>query len=379
MATTAKWQSYGLTRWRQQLVPIVVWLVASVGACWLFTQRAQRCELAGIAQGEQREVASVIDGRLLLVPVQRFEQVKQGQTLAVLEDGRIRAELATAAAQTVRLRAELAATEDRLVAEAQVQDAEQMAEARRFAIDLESTRLRALELIVELETDRITLEFLRFQAAWLGENYEKHAASQHELTSARSEFDAMKKKIEEKDSALAQVELDLQNAQRRQESFAQQHPASPALDKALQPLRAALIVQERRIDELALDRAMLVLSSPMDGVVSTVLRGAGETLLAGEPVLTVAAAQPSEVIAYATAAQAGRLEAGMPTELEVTREGSPRRMAESHVVAIGAAVEQLPVRLWQNPAVPEWGWPIKIAVAPELGTRLGELIGVRVP
>ena len=122
-----------------------------------------------------------------------------------------------------------------------------------------------------------------------------------------------------------------------------------------------------------------MLSSPMDGVVITVLRGAGETLLAGEPVLTVAAAQPSEVIAYATAAQAGRLEAGTPTELEVTREGSPRRVIKSHVVAVGPTVEQLPVRLWQNPAVPEWGWPIKIAIARQLGARPGELVGVRVP
>lgn len=299
--------------------------------------------------------------------------------MAVLEDDRVRAELATAAAETARLRAELAATEDRLTAEALVQDAEQMAEARRFAIDLESTRLWTLELTVELETDRITLEFLRFQAEWLGNLHEKHDASQYEVESAQSEFEATKKKIEENESALAQAELDLQNAQRRQESFARHHPVPPTLDKALEPLRAALTVQRRRIDELSLERAILVLCSPMDGVVSTVLRGAGETLLAGEPVLTVAASQPSEVIAYATAAQAGRLEAGMPTQLEVSREGSPRRVAKSHVVAIGPTVEQLPVRLWQNPAVPEWGWPIKIAIAQQLGIRPGELVGVRLP
>ena len=65
--------------------------------------------------------------------------------------------------------------------------------------------------------------------------------------------------------------------------------------------------------------------------------------------------------------------------LEVTRQGGSRRVAKSRVVAIGPTVEQLPARLWQNPAVPEWGWPIKIAIAPELGTRIGELVGVRVP
>jgi len=171
MATTAKWQSYGLGRWRRHLAPIVIWLAACAGTGWLFTHRAQRCEMAGIAQGQHCRVSSLIDGRLLAAPVQRFEQVKRGQTLAVLEDGRIRAELATAAAETARLQAELAATEDRLAAEALVLDTEFLAEARRFAIDLENTRLKALELTVELETDRIrsvTRSFTRFMVCMAG-------------------------------------------------------------------------------------------------------------------------------------------------------------------------------------------------------------------
>jgi multidrug resistance efflux pump len=350
-----------------------------VGSGWLLAHRAQRCELTGIALGEQRRVASLIDGRLLVVPVRQFEQVKQGQTLAVLEDGRIRAELATAEAQAARLRAELVATEDRLAAEALVMNAEQMAEARRFDMDVEKARLRKLELTVELETDRIALEFLRFQTEWLGNLYEKHAASQYELASARSELEATKKRIKENENTLAQVELDLENTQRRRDSFTRHHAAPPTLNKALEPLRAALAVQQRRIDELSLNRAMLVLRSPMDGIVSEVLRGAGETLLAGEPVLTVTASQPSQVIAYATAAQAGRLEAGTPAELEVIRQGRPKRVAQSRVVATGPTVQRLPERLWQNPAVPEWGWPVKIAIAPKLGARSGEIVGIRVP
>jgi len=379
MATTAKWQSYGLGRWRRHLAPIVIWLAACAGTGWLFTHRAQRCEMAGIAQGQHCRVSSLIDGRLLAAPVQRFEQVKRGQTLAVLEDGRIRAELATAAAETARLQAELAATEDRLAAEALVLDTEFLAEARRFAIDLENTRLKALELTVELETDRIRSEFLQFQAEWLDDLYQNHAVSHYEFTSSQSEFEATKKKIEESENALAQAALDLEHARRRQDSFVQRHPASPTLDKALEPLRAALTAQERRIDELALERAMMVLRSPMDGIVGAVLRGAGETLLAGEPILIVVAAQPSEIIAYATAAQAGRLVADMSTQLEVIQEDGPRRIAKSHIVAIGPAVEQVPARLWRNPAVPEWGWPIKIAVARQLGIRSGEMVGVRVP
>lgn len=379
MADAVKWQSYGLSRWRRHLIPVVVWLAASGGAVWLFAHRAQRCELVGIARGEQRQVAALTNGRLRMVPVVLFEAVKAGQTLAVLEDDRIRAALATAEAETARLRAELVATENRLTAEAALQDADQMAEARRFAIDVEGARLRELELRVALETDRITSEFLRLQAELLGSLREKRAVSELQFRSAETQYAALKRKIDENEKVLAQARIDLERARQRQELFAQHHPVSPELDKALEPLRAALTVQEHRIGELALERSMLVLASPMDGVVSELLRGVGEALLIGEPILTVTAAQPSEVIAYATPAQADQLETGAPVRLEVTREDGSRQVADSQVASVGPVAQQLPMQLWQNPTLPEWGWPVKIAIPAELRVLCDELVGVRGP
>ncbi len=379
MAQATNWQRYTSGRWRRHAVPIVVWLATVAATGWLFFHRAQRCELVGIARGEQRQVAALTNGRLRMMPVELFDPVKAGQRLAVLQDDRIQAEVATAAAEAARLQAELVSVEGRLTAERALQEADQMAEARRFAIDVERSRLRELELRVSLETDRITSEFLRIQADLLGSLYEKRAVSELQSRSAEAEYAALKKKIAENENLLTQAELDLQAARQRQETFAQHHPVPPTLDTALEPLRAALTVQERRIGELSVDRSMLVLTSPMDGVVSELLRGVGEALLTGEPILTVTAARPSEVIAYATPAQADQLQAGAPVRLEVVRESSPWQVADAQVVAVGPTVQQLPTRLWQNPAVPEWGWPIRIAIPPGLRVLCDELVGVRGP
>ena len=90
----------------------------------------------------------------------------------------------------------------------------------------------------------------------------------------------------------------------------------------------------------------------------------------------VASTRPTAVIAYATSAQAARFAAGSPRRLEMVREGVARQRVSTQVQAVGPTVEQIPARLWRNPTVPEWGWPIKIAIPPELAILCGEVIGV---
>jgi len=232
-----------------------------------FCERSVRFSATGIAQGEQRQIAAQNPGRLLLLPVNLFEEVQQGQTLAVLEDDRIQAQLATAAAETARLRAELVATEDRLMAEAQVRAANQLSDTRRFALDVEQTRVRELELTVTNETDRITLQRLRFRLDRLLELRDTGSSATNELETAQTRYAALEKQIEENESFLSQVQRDLDEARQRRNAFTQLNPTAPCVEKALEPLQAALTVQERRIAELALERAMLVLQSPIEGTV----------------------------------------------------------------------------------------------------------------
>ena len=86
MARDAKWQSYGFGRWRRHSMPVLVWMGAVAAVIWLIGHRAACVELVGIARAEQRQVAAVNDGRLAMIPVRLFEQVRAGETLAVLED-----------------------------------------------------------------------------------------------------------------------------------------------------------------------------------------------------------------------------------------------------------------------------------------------------
>jgi HlyD family secretion protein len=377
MSEPVKWQSKGINRWRQQVIPGGVWLVVVATIAWLFIHRSAPFVAGGMARGEQREIAADNGGRLLSLPVRLFEEVRLGQTLAVLEDDRIQAQLATAAAETARLRAELSAAEDRLPREAEALAATQAAAARRFALDVEQTRIRELELVVSIETDRITQRWWQYRVDRLMGLRDLDSAATDELENAQTTFAALQKQIAENEKSLSQLRLDLTEARQRRDSFAQIHPTAPAIEKALEPLRAAVTVQERRITELSIGQAMLVLRSPIDGVVSELLRRPGETVMPGQAILTVSMQQPMEIVAFATANQVNQINVGMPVELALVRCGSPTPVARSRVIGIGPAAQALPVQLWQNPTTPEWGWPIGIAMPTGLPLMSGETLVVR--
>ncbi|NLX13260.1 MAG: hypothetical protein GXY44_06340 [Phycisphaerales bacterium] len=114
MARSITWKGWGIGNGRRRVLPILVWLIAAGASVWLLVYRAARTDLVGIANPERRDVAALTDGRLRLMPVALFDPVTAGQPLVVLEDDRLQAALATAAAEAARLRAELAAAEIRL-------------------------------------------------------------------------------------------------------------------------------------------------------------------------------------------------------------------------------------------------------------------------
>lgn len=376
MAYSSVWHRYGLGPWRRHAVPLVVWLLAAGAAGRFMAHRSSSCELTGFACPTQRDVAALTEGRLRLVLVELLEAVTEGQPVAVLEDDLVQASLATAAAEASRLRAELAAAEGRIVVESAVQEAEHLAEARRCAVDVEMNRLKELEIAALIETDRVRLEFLRLQMAVLSKLQAQQAVSNLTSREAEAECGAIEKSVQENEKTLAQVRLDLAQARQRQEAFEKNHVVPQKVDQVLEPLRAAITVQERLMEELGIRREMLVLKSPMDGVIHQVWRGPGESVRIGEPVLTVVSPRPFAVVAYAAADQVSLFESGSPVRLQVARNGGDRQSEGSYVVAIGPMAEELPAQLRRNPTVPEWGWPVKIAVPPTLGVLCGEMVGV---
>ena len=390
-------KSYQLARLRPHILPVLIWLVAVVGVGVLFHHRSQRFEISGMAQGEVYQVAATCTGRLKSVPVQLFQEVKKGDTVAVidtvLDNEHLEAELATANAEIQRLMAELAHTQETLLAEAANLETDKTAAQRRFFVDVENAGLRALELKTLLEIDRAKLEDLELNTkTYLAQNLsDQNDTAYYKLQRMKVDSGAMAKEIEENQRLLEQAESNLKQTEQRRDEFAQRQLQHPPVDSALEVIRRAINVREQRIDELLARREPLVLKSPIDGIVvqlhgrardvalwrpgEFVLRGPDEVVLAGDSILSIAEVKPREVIAYAAQQQLGRVREGMAVQLVKNTE--PAQIANSQVAYLGPTLERIPECLWQVPNTPQWGHPMLILIPPGLKLIPGEMVGVR--
>ena len=129
-----------------------------------------------------------------------------------------------------------------------------------------------------------------------------------------------------------------------------------------------------QIEALDINQA-IELKAPFDGVVSDIQRHQAETVLTGEPILTIAQTRPTEIIAYANEEQVNLIREGMQVELVLSRE--PAQIARSRIISIGPSVEQLPAHLWRNPNIPQWGRPFLIQAPAQMKLVIGEVIGIR--
>jgi multidrug resistance efflux pump len=390
--TLKRWRS---GRLRTHLLPVLIWAGAVVCVVVLFQRRAERFEVMGLAQGRVHQVAATCAGRLKDVPVQLFEQVSQGQTLAVidtvLDNEALQAQLDTALAEVQHLKAQLAPTREQLLAEAANLQTDRVAAMRRFSVDVENARLTVLEFKALLETDRIMLEDLAVEVEIVQGLLEQDAVAAYELQKAKVQYDALAKKIQENEQVLTQAAEDFVRAQQRLDEFARHQPQHPSVDSSLEVLQKAIKVQEQIVEELLARRVPLVLKSPFDGVVIQILvranealllragenalRMPGEVVLSGEPILTVAEAKPVEVVAYVGQDQFGRVRRDMGVEL--IKSSEPPQVASSQVVCLGPVVELIPERLWRNPNIPQWGRPMRIRIPPGFELVPGELVGIR--
>jgi multidrug resistance efflux pump len=364
------------TPWREKVrdmrtgpLTVVVWLAVLAAVVFLLASRGSRLEYVGLARALQYEVSTAVTGRLASVPVDLYDHVEAGQVLALLDGAGLEARLATAAAELRRLQGELKAEAARNTVHA----ADVTGELRRFLVDEERLRLELLALRVELESDRVERERLELRAERNLKLLQEGLIARTEYDDTRLRRDALARRIEENEILLARTGEEYRQAG---ENFERRFATADSADPVLQPLQDAIRVQALRIEELEVERRSLVLRSPVDGSVQLILASPGQAVVPGEPLLTIADVVATEVLAYLPE-QAGNVPEVQDVAL-VAKQGSPGGTVEGLVDRIGPAVEQMPQRLWRDPAVPEYGRPVAVRGVSRLGLIPGQQVTVSI-
>lgn len=287
---------------------------------WLQTQDPSTYRFSGLVEAETETVGPVENARILSVEVQVGQRVKPGDVLVRLDPSDRAVEQA--------------------MNEARLKDYEQGAlryaqGADRYRQTLQESERRARQTLQEasvaLEAEKMNrardeaeLQGLKAEIARLQPLVDRRLVSETELSSLRPKAQALQQAvaqyaplIEALQQQRDQASADLQEVQKR---LAAASSEGSAADPILVSLRQAA---ESYRQAAAKDPAVLLASRA--GLVSRVLRQPGDVVVAGEPIVRVAAAGSLYITGLLTQRQLEGVSVG--DKLRVTRTANGRQAA----------------------------------------------------
>ncbi len=368
-----------------RVLPVLVWVSAAVAVSVLFLHQSETAQLKGIAFSHEQTINSVETGYLRSIAVSLYQEVKKGDTLAVIKentvareeyvDAMLQARRTTAEAELEQLKAELTAAEDRLLIDQFERDSDTTSLERRLAVDLERARLEVLEIRSTLEPDRLTLKDLQVEIEIVKRLVSEQATEEYELQKAQTQYDILKEKVDQTQALLDQAQANYELAQLRKDELDQKIPVSPLLsDKELAPIRKAILVQEKRIAELIKQRGIIVLTAPFDGIVNTLNYKPGQTVVRGDAIMTIVQPTPDSITAWIPQKNIGQFARNM--KVKVVSLNAPRQTFISQISNMSPSLELIPQQLWRNPTVPEWGRSIQVPIQPSFACIHNEIVGI---
>jgi multidrug resistance efflux pump len=354
------------TPWPQRLAdfrrgPLVfaVWLAAAVASGLLLARRASTHDLVGLVEAARFEVGAQVVGRVERVQVELLQEVSAGDPIAVLVGDELDARLATAAAAIEQLAAALGAERVALEIELATAGADELAELRRFRNDEQGLRIEVLALATQIETDRVERERLELLASYAERLAASAIGPESEREDLRLQGARVSARIAGDEQRLGALEAEVGAARERLRAFEEREPLLASTEARLRPTERAIDVASLELEELRVLRESLVVRAPVTGQVTSLAARAGATALPGEALAAITSHTAGDIVAWLPEATAHEVRLGTPVRLH--RVADPTVSAESRVTRVAAAIEELPLRLWRDPAFPEYGRAILVA------------------
>jgi multidrug resistance efflux pump len=363
-------------RFRYGMLPLVGMVACAAATLYLWGQQGLVPQTIGEVEALRVDVTAATDGAL--VPLaggqwSLYDEVEFNQVVAQLDDAPVRAQLATLTEELARLRKELEAAAAKLAVSEADRARDHQADVARLQVEAEQRRLAVLDRRIQVETDTLELGRLNARVSCLTPLFAKKLIAELEIKNEKALRDEAAKRLAANTKSLGEAETQLRVAEQR----VRLHPPALAADstKELAPIAAAAAVQQARIREVELSATRLAIRAPIRGVICAVLRRPGETVRAGDPILTLAADSGRYIVSYVRQEHRFTPHIGMPVEVRALQTPiSPPLVAS--VERIGPQLEAIPQHQCRDPRIPEWGLPVRIALPRGCLSRPGELLEV---
>ncbi len=345
-----RWQDFRLNG-----IPAIIFLATAAAVVFIWTSNLVPSTIVGEVQGVNANIVSATAGMISELSVDQFDRVTRGQALVNVST----VPLETLDALLAAARTDLQVLRVRMIQDQSRSDHQYL-----------QLRINLLDQKILLELSGIRLqqaesEFTRmsnlFTADVIQPGLRENGDSGYEV--ALRDRDALRVEVQEKTKLVAETEQML--VPFRPPAAAAKNPMiTDAIDAAI----SAKEEQIRRTE------GTTILKSPMDGVVSVVLRRPGENIVAGEPILTISSERPEKIIGFVRQPIAVLPKIG--DRIEVRTRSAHLQRAFATVLKVGPRLELFsqPLRVRGFDSSQERGLPILINLPDGLKVHPGEIV-----
>ncbi len=358
-------------------VPVAVWLLAIAGALHLHGRLGSSGSVAGFAEDQPVSLAHPESAVVRDVHVQLYDHVRAGQTLLSLDDRQERIQLAAIETDVKRLQAEIAAEQAMLAADNARATSDVDDLVRRFAVDREAAHIDYLSKLAADARDRILLHGATAEYEIVRSLHEQGTAPFRELNDIQTEVDSLRAAITEKARVLERSKQALEAADQRWARFVEHEEVSAFYEPVLTPLRLAVDVKRRDLEEIVRRIDSHVLRAPIDGQVTELAVHAGDSVQPGVRLLAISPTSTSRVLAYLPEPMTLSTRAGEPVTVRcLASAAGGRREYAGTVTGLSDTVTEAPLRYRQMPSYPVWGRGLMVTLSQDVRLVPGEAVTI---
>lgn len=364
-------------RWREfrhRYLPVAVFACSVILTAMIWSRYASAPTLVGQVEAVRADVASQLPGRVSQLEVAEFSRVKAGDPVVrvITTDPKIlESSLAVIKAEIELLQAR----------------SEPFLTRERNHLDFARIELDWLSQRVELASDRVQLQYAESEFSRVSRLYHQatnsNVVSKDQYEIALRDQRSLNAKVAERSKLVAGLEQQLQ-------SF-HYPPGGSTTNGYPNFLRATLDLQDQRLRLAEARLSPVLLRAPIDGTVSAVYRRDGETVSAGQPIVTITSPHSQRILSYVVPPIGTEPRVGMP--VEVISRTLRREQARASVIEVAPHMDLVSPTLFSrvNGRTPDlqdrWprtnyrstevGIPIAVNIPEGLHLRPGELVDLR--
>jgi multidrug resistance efflux pump len=345
-------------RWRDariRLVPAVVFGAVLVGTLLLWKDHVAAPMLVGQAEPVLENVSCHKPGVLAELYVNRFQRVRLGEPIArvmIVDPRYLAASLDVISARIEALRA----------------SRRPVVYQEHAAMDYIGLVLRRDAQEARLDAAQARLDYAEFDLNLQEKLFKDKIVAQIVYEKAKAQRDRYRNQVNQLSNLVEEAERSIQNLQTgRPEDLNAVSTNS---------LQAAIAVEEAELRRTEAELNPVTVKAPMNGIVSTIYHRAGESITPGQPIVTVATADPVRIVGYLRAPLLRHPTNGTP--VVVRTRGANRRAAAARITEVGTQMEVIPPTLLGplSYANTVQGLPLDISLPPGLSIRAGELVDI---